>query len=440
MSAFLEPAWSLDWHYRSRDEALIAYSNHHIYKDRLVTFPGPGLTKAVTHELVPHVPGQGGQEASASREVQRVVELILEHADRRPHESLGVITMGIDHSNRISMALARARLGRPELEAFFENARERFFVKNLERVQGDERDAIVLSIGYGKNEAGQLVYRFGPLLQEGGERRLNVAITRARQRMTVVSSFTHEDIRADYPKLGVRLLRGFLEYAAAEGHRLEAGTATDVPLNDFEQSVFDELTRHGLNLVGQVGSSQYRIDMVATHPIKAGRFVLAIECDGASYHSAPTARDRDRLRQQQLEALGWRFHRIWSTDWFLRREDEVRRTLRAFADAVEHADAIDNHTVPADLESEHEASSAIHPSRARDPRPPVPSGKEIDEYSPRELQSLVRWVLSDGRLPTDDEIIAELTRDLGFHRKGSRIVASLSAAIRAAKRQVSSGR
>jgi hypothetical protein len=440
MSAFLEPAWSLDWHYRSRDEALIAYSNHHIYKDRLVTFPGPGLTKAVTHEFVPHVPGQGGQEASASREVQRVVELILEHADRRPDESLGVITMGIEHSNRISMALARARFERPESEAFFENARERFFVKNLERVQGDERDAIILSIGYGKNEAGQLVYRFGPLLQEGGERRLNVAITRARQRMTVVSSFTHEDMRADYPKWGVRLLRGFLEYAAAEGHRLETGNATDVPLNDFEQSVFDELTRHGLNLVGQVGSSRYRIDMVATHPTKPGRFVLAIECDGASYHSAPTARDRDRLRQQQLEALGWRFHRIWSTDWFLRREDEVRRALRAFGDAVEHADATDNHTVPGEVESEPETPAAMSATRARDPRPPVPPGEDIDEYSPRELQSLVRWVLSDGRLPTDDEIITELTRELGFHRKGSRIVAALSAAIRAAKQQASSGR
>jgi very-short-patch-repair endonuclease len=440
MSAFLEPPWSLDWHYRSRDEALIAYSNHHIYNNRLVTFPGPGLTKAVTHELVPSVQGQGGQEASAAREVQRVVELVLEHATSRPDESLGVITMGIEHANRISMALAQRRVAHPELDDFFEGGRERLFVKNLERVQGDERDAIILSIGYGKNEAGQLLYRFGPLLQDGGERRLNVAITRARRRMTVVSSFGHEDMRPDYPKLGVRLLRGFLEYAAAEGRRFEKGLATDVGLNEFEQSVFDELTRQGLHVVGQVGSSRYRIDMVATHPTKPGRFVLAIECDGASYHSAPTARDRDRLRQQQLEALGWRFHRIWSTDWFLRRDEEIKRTLAAYEAAIAHADELDARGAQPVV-----AAAAVEPigddedARKRDPRPNIQPGRDIDEYSPRELQSLVRWVLSDGRLPTDDEIVSELTRELGFHRRGTRIVAALTAAIRAAKLEIPTG-
>jgi very-short-patch-repair endonuclease len=338
------------------------------------------------------------------------------------------------------MALGHARDEHPELDGFFDNKRpERFFVKNLERVQGDERDAIILSIGYGKSETGDLVYHFGPLLQEGGERRLNVAITRARRRMTVVSSFSHEDMRPDYPKVGVRLLRGFLEYAAAEGKRLEPDHATDVALNEFEQSVFDELTRQGLHLVGQVGSSRYRIDMVAMHPAKPGRFVLAIECDGASYHSAPTARDRDRLRQQQLEALGWRFHRIWSTDWFLRREEEVRRALKGFAAAVEHADAIDNRAEAVSPPPEPPHPADVAASRPRNPKPRVEAGKEIDEYSPLELQSLVTWVLSDGRLMTDDEIITELTHELGFHHKGSRIVAALSAAIRAAKGQAPSG-
>src|SRR5262249_23014290 len=156
-------------------------------------------------------------------------------------------------------------------------------------------DAIILSIGYGKNEVGDLLYRFGPLLMEGGERRLNVAITRARQRMTVVSSFSHNDMRPDYPKLGVRLLRGFLEYAASDGKRCDCDTVTNVPMNDFEQSVCDELTRNGLKIMGQVGTSRYRIDLVVIHPTKPGRYVLAIECDGATYHSAATARDRDRL-------------------------------------------------------------------------------------------------------------------------------------------------
>ncbi|MGE0816170.1 MAG: AAA domain-containing protein [Vicinamibacterales bacterium] len=436
MSAFLDPPWSLDWHYRSQDEALIAYSNHRIYNGRLVTFPGPGGVGAVRHELVPHVPGVGAQDASVGAEVLRVVELVRQHAVEQPDASLGVITMGIEHARRIEMALDRARQDDPALELLFsDDVHERFFVKNLERVQGDERDAIILSIGYGKDDSGQLVYRFGPLLQEGGERRLNVAITRARQQMTVVSSFSHHDVRADYPKLGVQLLRGFLEYAASNGQRFERGQATHVALNEFEQSVFDELTGRGLKLVGQVGSSRYRIDMVAMHPEQEGRYVLAIECDGASYHSAPTARDRDRLRQQQLEALGWRFHRIWSTDWFERREEEVQRVLHAFQQAV-NGDTPAAPEPPPSIQSPAERPpdppAAVERSPAkRVQRPPVPQRDSIDEYLSSELRQLVRWVRSDGMLHTDQEIVAEVTRELGFRRRGAKIVAAIEAAIRA---------
>ena len=439
MSAFLDPPWSLDWHYRSRDEALIAYSNHRIYGGRLITFPGPGLRKAVSHELVLHDLGQAGQEQSASREVQRVVELVLEHARARPNESLGVIAMGITHAKRIEMEFDRARQGRADLEEFFAtNRSERFFIKNLERVQGDERDAIILSVGYGKNEAGRLVYRFGPLLQQGGERRLNVAITRARRRMTPVSSFSHLDVDPNYPREGVRHLRNYLEYAASGGRSLGLGTATDVPLNDFEQAVFDALTRRGLKLVGQLGSSNYRIDMVAMHPEKAGRFVLAIECDGASYHSAPTARDRDRLRQQQLEALGWRFCRIWSTDWFLRRDDEIQRVLNAFEAALRLANAEDDagdgptlDPVTPDVDPTRRAE--LSPRPARGPRPLVAPGRLITDYQMRELQAIVRWVQSDGKLRTNEEILSDVVRELGFLRRGTRIVEAVNQAIRAVR-------
>ena len=205
---------------------------------------------------------------------------------------------------------------------------DRFFVKNLERVQGDERDSIILSIGYGKDRAGNLPYRFGPLLTEGGERRLNVAITRAKRRMTVVSSFDYRDMdpRRSTAR-GVELLRLYLEYAASGGKLLGDRGLTGVPLDAFEADVCDALAARGAHLLPQFGASGYRIDLVAEHPEKPGRLVLAIECDGASYHSVPTTRDRDRLRQQHLEALGWRFHRIWSTDWFLRREQEIERAL-----------------------------------------------------------------------------------------------------------------
>ena len=429
MSAFLDPPWTLNWHYRSRNEALIAYSNHRIYGGSLVTFPGPGGPAAVRHELVASNVTTDAQELSVAAEVQQVVELVREHVQERPDESLGVITMGIEHARRIEMALDRARQEDATLELLFVQGKsERFFVKNLERVQGDERDAIILSIGYGKNDAGQLVYRFGPLLQEGGERRLNVAITRARQRMTVVSSFTHHDMRADYPKLGVKLLRGFLEFAASGGTSFGQGEATEVSLNYFEQSVFDELTRRGLKLIGQVGSSSYRIDMAAMHPEQHGRYVLAIECDGASYHSAHTARDRDRLRQQQLEARGWRFHRIWSTDWFLRREDEVQRTLAAFDEAMRVSDERTPHPEPPQPRSSERENYV----RTRTPRPAVARGKSIEKYSRKELEAMVRWVLSDGGFYTDDEVVSHVAVGLG-KRRGSRVVDAIKSAIRAVR-------
>ncbi|HET9307963.1 MAG TPA: AAA domain-containing protein, partial [Candidatus Sulfotelmatobacter sp.] len=334
----------LDWHYRSRDESLINFSNHYLYQDRLVTFPGPGGPPVIDHVLVKQEPGVDGQEESSSAEVRKVIEVVLDHVRKRPSETLGVITMGIRHMDRVQAALDRELEKYPELHEFFDpNRNERFFVKNLERVQGDERDAIIISIGYGKDRAGNLPLRFGPLLSEGGRRRLNVAITRSRQRLTVVSSFSHVDIDVSRvkPGSGVELLRDYLQYAASNGKRLGDAQLTAVPLNDFEADIFDVLSGQGLKLVPQVGASHYRIDMVAEHPQRPGRFVLAIECDGASYHSSYTARDRDRLRQQQLESLGWRFHRIWSTDWFLRKDDEVKRTMAAFQEAVKFADGMD---------------------------------------------------------------------------------------------------
>jgi superfamily I DNA and/or RNA helicase len=203
----------LRWHYRSRDERLIAFSNVHLYDRGLTTFPGVDGGDSVKHVLVPFTPGDPGSEESTTAEVRTVVDLILEHAATRPEESLGVIAMGIKHSDRIEESLRRALKTRPDLEEFFDESRlEKFFVKNLERVQGDERDAIILSVGYGKSQDGRLLYRFGPLNNEGGERRLNVAITRAKNRITLVSAFAYDDMDPDRStKLGVELLRLYLQ-------------------------------------------------------------------------------------------------------------------------------------------------------------------------------------------------------------------------------------
>ena len=214
-----------------------------------------------------------------------------------------------------------------QLHLFGEERDERFFVKNIERVQGDERDAIILSVGYGKNERGQLVYRFGPLLQEGGERRLNVAVTRAKRRLSLVTSFSFDDM--DPERLnseGMKLLRQYLQYVDSAGENFGDRMIEKPALNPFEVDVRDTLAREGLKLIPQFGASGYWIDFAVMHPISPGRCVLALECDGATYHSSQSARDRDRLRQEQLERLGWHFHRIWSTEWSITSRRPSRRS------------------------------------------------------------------------------------------------------------------
>jgi very-short-patch-repair endonuclease len=359
--------------------------------------------------------------------------LVIEHAQNRPDESLGVIAMGIRHADRIQRAIDQRLEDRPDLQDFFDaTAMERFFVKNLERVQGDERDAIILTVGYGKDRAGNLPFRFGPLLSVGGQRRLNVAVTRARQRLVLVSSFSHLDMEMSKvkPGTGVELLRSYLEYASTGGKRVGDLTSTDFPMNSFEAEVFDVLQSKGVDLIPQLGASRYRIDFAAQHPKQRGRFVLAIECDGASYHSSITARDRDRLRQKQLQNLGWTFHRIWSTDWFMRKDEEVKRALAAYQKAVDSADASNSNT-------DYPARHAAYPIAAQSPatvqnrtrRPPIARSDSILGFSESELVALIEWIGSDGTLRTDEEIMNELIPELGLKRRGSRIEATIKAAI-----------
>lgn len=424
----------LNWHYRSRDEALISFSNHHIYDDRLVTFPGPGGTHAISHVHVNYVPSSDGQEDSSGGEVDKVVEMVLHHAQTAPGLTLGVITMGIKHANRIQAVLDRELARYPHLAEFFDTGRqERFFVKNLERVQGDERDVIIMSIGYGKDRAGNLPLRFGPILSAGGRRRLNVAATRAKEKVVVVSSFVYGDINSTQvkPGTGLEFLKNYLQYASSGGNLLSHGEITNEPMNDFEADVFEALSAHGIELVPQVGCSKFRIDLAASHPNQPGRFVLAIECDGATYHSSYTARDRDRLRQQQLENLGWTFHRIWSTDWFMRKDEEVTRAVQAFKRAVEASDRPKPVKKLAPL-VEPSVSTPLRPPEAPgrlSPHPPIPNRTSITEYTSGELQALLRWVKSDGRLRTNDELADEMFAALPFSRRGSKIEAALKRTI-----------
>ena len=254
---------------------------------------------------------------------------------RPPAAALGVIALGIKHAERIDLALREAlAAAEPEVEAFFaDDVAEPFFVKNLERVQGDERDAIILSIGYGKHQDVRMRYQRGPLLRDGGERRLNVAATRAKHRLTLVSSFSSHDVDPDrLTKAGARLLAEYLDYAGSGGTPMAAAGAGAA--DPFEASVRSRLAEYGITVVPQYGVGGYRVDFAAAHPDDPSRMILAVEADGASYRDSGSVRDRDRLRKEHLERLGWRFHRLWSTNWFHDPDTEVARLREAYDQAV----------------------------------------------------------------------------------------------------------
>ena len=310
MKALLPPPHgtkTLNWHYRSKCESLIAFSNaqEDLYDWRLTTFPNAGDGNCVSHVLAPFTAGVEEASASAKAEVQKVVDLVIRHAEKRSEQSLGVIALGSSHANRIEDELRKQLELRSDLEEFFEKSgSEPFFVKNLERVQGDERDAILLTTGYRKTKDGRLRYNIGPINQETGYLRLNVAVTRAKLSMTLVSSFSSADM--DDEKLngiGPRMLKDYLLYAESGGKNLGRRTRVKPQMNAFERDIYEALTNEGLRLTPQYGDSGYWIDFAAMHPERPGEPILAIEADGAMYHSAPTARDRDRLRQNQLEKL-----------------------------------------------------------------------------------------------------------------------------------------
>ena len=274
--------------------------------------------------------------------------------------------------------------------------------------------------------------KFGPILSAGGRRRLNVAVTRAKQKVTVVSSFLASDIDSTKvrPGTGLEFLKNYLEFAQSGGSLFSNGEFTTEPMNGFELDVYEALTASGIKLVPQLGCSSFRIDFAACHPASPGKYVLAIECDGASYHSSYTARDRDRLRQQQLEKLGWTFHRIWSTDWFLRSQDEIERTIQAYRKAIQKNDGNGTATLDQSFRPNSAAKPAVPAPAGRSSlRPPIADKKSIDEYSSADLQILLRWIRSDGKLRTNDELADAMFEELPFTRRGARIDAAIRRAL-----------
>jgi len=336
----------LIWHYRSHYEQLIAFSNLHFYNNNLITFPSS--KKDQVGIGVDYYPVNGvfdRKNKTNKEEAIAVVDLIYKNIATHPERSLGVVAFSAAQQNMIDRMLSKRREKDPTKEFFFgQDKAEPFFIKNLETVQGDERGTIIFSIAYAKDSLGRFLQNFGPLNRQGGERRLNVAVTRARDNIQVVSSikYTDIDLKSAHSK-GAELLRAYLDYAQNGEVALKrtlTATQNDQFDSDFEMSVCDYLRDQGFTVDTQVGCSGYRIDLGLRRP-NSSDYVLAIECDGATYHSLKNARDRDCLRQSVLESMGWRFYRIWSTDWFRSPSIEKEKLLKAAKEAINSSTGID---------------------------------------------------------------------------------------------------
>lgn len=336
---------TLSWHYRSRHESLIAFSNHRYYDGSLLTFPSP-LTKdkAVSfHPVKGGVYEKGGARINKPEACALVADLVarLKNPDFKASRfTIGVVTFNTEQQRLIEDMLDEERRKSPSIEPYFaENALEPVFVKNLESVQGDERDIMYFSITYGPDAAGAVSMNFGPMNREGGERRLNVAITRARQELRIFSSLEPEQMDLSRTQAaGVRDLKHFLEFAGHGAKSLAEVTLSSAGKHDslFEKSVRDALAEKGWQIHPQVGVSSLRIDLGVVDPDEPGRYLAGIKCDGASYQRCATARDRDKLSEQILRGLGWEILRVWSADWWINAPDALKKTharLEALRDA-----------------------------------------------------------------------------------------------------------
>lgn len=356
--AKLVPQKMLRWHYRSKHQSLISVSNREFYNSNLLVFPSSssdyselGFSYKQTTGTY-YEPGKGGRVNRG--EAKFIVQEIINHSIDFPNQSLGVVAFSQTQAKLIEDYLEQELKinPNPKAERFiygFEEA-EPFFVKNLENVQGDERDVILISVGYGFQESDKFSYSFGPIMKEGGERRLNVLFSRAKKRSIVYANFRGDDVdlsRTD--SQGIRILKEYLNFAEKKEMR-DSNNSYGNSESLFEEEVASLIIDSGFEIVQQVGSNGFRIDIGVKDPKSPGKFLLAVECDGASYHSSRTARDRDKSRQSILESLGWKFHRIWSTDWFLNRERQSQILIQKIKDEI------DNELSEIDIHKEKEDS------------------------------------------------------------------------------------
>ncbi len=450
------PQRMLRWHYRSRHHSLIAVSNREFYGGHLYVVPSPtSVTPAhgLHFRLVKDGVFDRGNTRTNRVEAREIARAVVDHARNAPRKSLGVGAFSVSQRDAIRDELELLLREESGLDEFFATGRpEPFFVKNLENIQGDERDVIFISVGYARDESGYMAMNFGPLSIDGGERRLNVLISRARERCEVFSSITADDIDLQGARSrGASVFKTFLRFAATGILDEQQPTGRDVD-SDFERQVADALEDLGHEIHRQVGTSGFIIDLAVVDPGCPGRYLLGIECDGATYHSARSARDRDRLREGVLCDRGWRIHRIWSTDWFHRPDEQLRKLVEAIDEARLDAKAQDE---PEDDEEVPENTNLVDDTIDRMEPPDesangslpawvlpyeeanfgVPSGTAIPDTSLNTLAKIVSRVVTIEGPIHREEITRRVTSLWGQQRAGNRITAAVSSAIQLAIRK-----
>jgi len=441
------PEKMLRWHYRSRHQSLIAVSNSQFYDSKLFIVPSPYTQEAAMGLRFHHVPGGAFEDGINKVEAKVVAEAVIRHALQTPNLSLGVAAFSIKQRREIQDQVELLRRLNPQTEEFFHaHPHEPFFIKNLENVQGDERDVILISVAYAKGPSGApMSMRFGPLGAEGGERRLNVLISRAKRRCEVYSSITDEDIDTERGKgKGVFAFKLFLHYARTG--RLSMSQRTDRAMDSvFEEQVMAALQERGYQVHPQVGIAGFFIDLAVADEAVPGRYLIGIECDGASYHDSRSARDRDRLRQAVLEDHGWTIHRIWSADWFQRPKAELERLVQAIEQskiaALAGADTAQTsaRAVPVEVITIERATVTeigLQPVSFENTTPvyeecaPTADFKyELHETPIGILVNLVKQVVELEGPVHRDEVVTRIRTAWGLQQAGSRIRAHVGGAI-----------
>lgn len=443
------PERMLRWHYRSRHQSLIAVSNSQFYESKLFIVPSPYTSEAGVglrfHHLADAVYDRGNTRTNP-KEAKTIARAVIEHAQTTPHLTLGVATFSTQQRRAVFDEIELLRRQHPETEGFFAtHAHEPFFVKSLENIQGDERDVILISIGYGRDVHGNVSMNFGPVSNEGGERRLNVLISRAKSRCEVFSSITDEDIDLQRGRgKGTAALKLFMHYART-GRLHLVSDQDDQKTAVFEQEVAAALRSRGYDLHTNVGVAGFFIDIAVANPEKPGRYVLGIECDGGSYRDARSARDRDRLREQALRDKGWNVYRVWSSEWFRRPAAELDALMAAIEAAKLEPDPFEveaiarSRAVPVDFEStEHEDSVEVGLVAAE--ASPAEAYVEASFHVPRHqyelhlvpharMATIVRDVVQIEGPIHQSEVVARIRTLWDLQRAGGRIQAAVEDGI-----------